>query len=67
MLFQRRSLGRRLEILEADFALYGLRSEVLCICVSLLGIEHLCLLPEGEASAARLLKQKEEKKRTDLS
>ena len=34
MLFQRRSLGRRLEILEADLALDGLRSEVLYICVS---------------------------------
>lgn len=34
MFFQRRSLGRRLEILEADFALYALRSDVLCLCVS---------------------------------
>jgi hypothetical protein len=32
VLFQRRSLGRRLEILEADFALYALRKDVLYMC-----------------------------------
>lgn len=47
MLFQRRSLGRRLEILEADLALDGLRSDVLCRRVSLLGMRRLGLLIEG--------------------
>lgn len=57
MLFQRRALGRRLEILEADLALDALRGDVLCMCVSVLGKER--------RQARRVCKS--EKKRTDLS
>jgi hypothetical protein len=47
MLLERRSLGGRLEILEADFALY-----VLCVNVSLLSkLFAFCLRNRGQAAA----------------
>jgi hypothetical protein len=51
MLLERRSLGGRLEILEADFAL-DLRSDVLCVNVSLLSkLFAFCLRNRGQAAA----------------
>jgi hypothetical protein len=52
MLLERRSLGGRLEILEADFALDALRSDVLCVNVSLLSkLFAFCLRNRGQAAA----------------
>jgi hypothetical protein len=51
MLFQRRSLSRRLEILEADLALYALRKDVLHICVSALCMERHIFLKGGKCGA----------------
>jgi hypothetical protein len=61
MLFQRRALSRRLEILEADFALYALRKNVLYTCVSALDMERNYSFTKRGAFV------KAKKKRTDLS
>jgi hypothetical protein len=60
MLFQRRTLGGRLEILEADLALDALREDVLYTCVSALNMEHryLFFFEEDRGQARRFRESK---------
>jgi hypothetical protein len=68
MLFERRSLSRRLEILEADLALDALREDVLYICVSALGMGRHGVFPGQDWEQARgAFAKAKKKKRTDLS
>ena len=77
MLLERRALGGRLEVLEADLALDALCQDVLlheplAYWVLTIGIKCFCLLPEEDRRRARRVFRKsairrERKKRTDLS